>query len=118
MSNDWNNLPPAPATGLSDNVAGGLAYLTIIPAIIFLVLAPYSQRPFVRFNSFQCIFLFVASVVARMFHIIPFIGWAISLILGLTVVICWIIALVHAFQGKKFLAPVVGPLAEQAASSF
>ena len=38
-------------TGLSDNAASGLAYLTIIPAIIFLVVAPYNQNSTIRFHS-------------------------------------------------------------------
>src|ERR1700687_5760193 len=55
--------PSAPASrgsGLTDNVAGMLAYVTIIPAIIFLVVEPYNKSRFVRFHSFQCIFLCVA----------------------------------------------------------
>ena len=39
----------APSTGLTDNVAGLLAYVTIIPAIIFLVIEPYNRNRFVRF---------------------------------------------------------------------
>ena len=42
--------------GLEDNVAGMLAYITIIPAIIFLVVEPFNKRRFVRFHSFQSIF--------------------------------------------------------------
>ncbi len=44
------------AGGLTDNVAGMLAYVTIIPAIIFLVTEPYNKSRFVRFHSFQSIF--------------------------------------------------------------
>src|SRR6201996_6706113 len=42
-------------TGLSDNSAPAIAYVTIIPAIIFLVMEPYNHKPFVRFQSMQCI---------------------------------------------------------------
>ena len=53
--------PAAPAGGgMSDNVAGMLAYVTIIPAIIFLVMEPYNKSRFVRFHSFQNIFFCVA----------------------------------------------------------
>ena len=40
----------AASTGLSDNAAGALAYLTVIPAIIFLIVEPYNKNSFVRFN--------------------------------------------------------------------
>ena len=36
-------------TGLSDNAASGLAYVTFIPAIVFLVTAPYNQNQRIRF---------------------------------------------------------------------
>ena len=53
--------PPAPSqpgaqSGLSDNAAGALAYVTIIPAIIFLVMEPYNKNRFIRFHSWQCLF--------------------------------------------------------------
>ena len=41
----------AAAGGLADNVAGLLAYLTIIPAIIFLVIEPFNKNRFVRFHE-------------------------------------------------------------------
>ena len=48
---------------MTDNVAGMLAYVTIIPAIIFLVMEPYNKNRFVRFHSFQCLFFAVALIV-------------------------------------------------------
>src|ERR1700726_518977 len=35
--------------GLTQTVAGALAYVTIIPAILFLVIEPYNKDRFVRF---------------------------------------------------------------------
>ncbi len=46
----------ASAGGMADNVAGMLAYITIIPAIIFLVMEPYNKNRFVRFHAWQNIF--------------------------------------------------------------
>jgi uncharacterized membrane protein len=50
-------------SGLSDNVAGGLAYITIIPAIVFLIVEPFKRSSYVRFHAWQSIFLFVAWAV-------------------------------------------------------
>jgi len=33
-----------------------VAYITIIPAIIFLVMEPYNKNKFVRFHAFQSLF--------------------------------------------------------------
>ena len=40
-----------------------LAYFTIIPAIIFLLIEPYNRNRFVRFHSFQCLFTCRALIV-------------------------------------------------------
>ena len=47
---------------LSENVAGALAYFTILPAILFLFLEPYRKNLFVRFHALQC-FLYTAAIV-------------------------------------------------------
>ncbi len=75
----------APAAGgLSDNVAGMLAYVTIIPAIVFLVVAPYNKSRFIRFHSFQSIFFCVGWTVIwialSFIGAIPVLGWATVLI--------------------------------------
>ena len=53
----------AAAPGLADNIAGMLAYFTIIPAIVFFALEPYNRSRFIRFHSFQSIFFCVAWTV-------------------------------------------------------
>ena len=109
---------PAPAaadSGLADNVAGALAYITVIPAILFLLIEPYNKRPFVRFNSFQCICLFVCWIVlAFICGIIPILGWFVLLpIVGLTMLVTVIMCIVKAYSGVKFKVPVVGNFAEK-----
>jgi uncharacterized RDD family membrane protein YckC len=46
---DPQAVPSAPtavaaADGLADNAAGALAYITVLPAILFLVLEQYNKR--------------------------------------------------------------------------
>lgn len=119
--------PPSPAAasaGLTDDVASGLAYLTIIPAIIFLVVAPYNTNPKVKFHAWQSIFLGIvgiaADVVLTIIGRIPFLG-LIDLLLwplvGLGIFILALIAMIQAFQGKRFKIPVVGDFAEKQAGN-
>ena len=102
--------PPAAAadSGLADNVAGMLAYITILPAILFLILPDYNKRPFVRFHAFQSICLAVCLFVG----VIPFLGWIVDLVLF----VCWIMCLVKAYGGEKWKIPVLGNLAEKFAN--
>jgi uncharacterized membrane protein len=111
------------AGGLQDNVAGMLAYITIIPAIVFLVMEPYNKKPFVRFHSFQCLFLAVAcfalGIVLAILGMIPFVGFALLFlapIVWLAVLAVVIVCLLKAYQGKMFKLPVIGDIAEKQAN--
>lgn len=117
---------PVPQAGLTSNVAAGIAYLTFIPAVIFLALAPYNRDPLVRFHAFQSIFLTVASLVIHfglsfVFHLIPlfgiFLSAGVSLLVSLVFFVVWLIAIVQAFQGKYWKVPLLGDLAAQQAGS-
>ena len=115
---------PAAVGGLTDNMAGALAYVTIIPAIVFLVMEPYNRNRFIRFHSFQCIIGAVAwaclwvglSIVAH----IPFFGWLTILVwplVSLAGFVIWLIVVLKAYQGLKFKLPVIGDIAEKQANA-
>ncbi len=122
---------PAPANtgGMADNVAGMLAYITIIPAIIFLVMEPYNKNRFVRFHAWQNIFLHVAAIgiwIVLMIltvaaSIVPIVGHLIVMLLGFVVwigfVVVWIILLMKANQGQMWKLPVIGDMAEKQANA-
>jgi uncharacterized membrane protein len=109
---------------LTDNVAGMLAYVTIIPAIVFLVLEPYNKRPFIRFHSFQSIFFAVAwtvlAIALSIVSMIPFLGlvsFVIWPIIGLGGLVIWVVLLLKAYQGQVFKLPVIGDMAEKQANA-
>jgi uncharacterized membrane protein len=119
--------PATPANtsgGMESNVAGALAYLTIIPAIIFLVAEPYNKDRFVRFHSFQCLFLAAASFVVffglGLFAMIPVLGWIVGILLipllGLAIFGLVLFTMYKAYNKEKFMLPVIGKLAEQQAA--
>ena len=115
-------LPATAASGLTDNVAGMLAYVTFIPAIIFLVTEPYNKSRFIRFHSFQSIFLFVAVVAIQIalsfLTIVPFLIFVtapLHMLVALGALIVWIIVLMKANQGQMYKLPVIGDLAEKQA---
>ena len=95
-----------------------LAYITIIPAIIFLVMEPYNRNKFIRFHSFQCIFLWVALVVIHIvLGFIPIVGWALSIFVSLAALALWIVLLIKAYNGQMWKVPVVGDIAEKQANA-
>jgi uncharacterized membrane protein len=99
---------------------GALAYVTIIPAIIFLVIEPYSKNPFVRFHSFQCLFfagaVFALNIANMILSMIPFIGLltiASGMLIFFGAVAVWALLVFRAYQGEKFKLPMIGDLAEK-----
>jgi uncharacterized membrane protein len=109
--------------GLSEAAASGLAYLTFIPAIIFLVVAPYNQNSNVRFHAWQSIFLSIAWaivwIVLRVIGVIPLLDFVLVVLTPIAAVaffILWVFVLVQAFLGKRFKVPVVGDFALRQAS--
>ncbi len=111
-------------TGLSDNAAGGLAYVTVIPAILFLALAPYNRNSYIRFHAWQSIFFTIAcfalDIVLLVLGRMPFLGFMTLFLwplVGLAIFAVWIIVLIKAFNGERFKLPFIGDLAEQQANS-
>ena len=110
---------------LPQTVAGALAYCTIIPAIVFLLVEPYSKNRFVRFHSFQCIGLWLAALVIGgalrvagfLLFFVPLLGHLLVLLLSMVVslgfFVIWVVLIVKALQGEMWKLPVVGDFAEQ-----
>ena len=114
-------------SGLSDNGAGALAYITFIPAIIFLVMPPYNKSSYVRFHAWQSILLTVASVgliivlsiVGAVLSHILFLGLLMLPIWGvvyLGLFILWIVVVMKAVNGQKFRIPLIAGIAESQAA--
>jgi uncharacterized membrane protein len=105
-------------SGLSDNAAGALAYVTIIPAIIFLIVEPYNKNSYVRFHSWQSIFLGIAAFAIQIvLSVIPIVGWIIIPFFLLGFLVLWLIVLLKALKGQRFKLPVIGELAAKQAGA-
>ena len=109
---------------LPETLAGALAYF-FLPAIVFLLVEPYSKNRFVRFHSFQCLGLCLAGLVfgamlrvaGFALFLIPALGplllLLVSMVVGLAVFVVWVVLIVKAFQGEMFRLPLVGDFAER-----
>jgi uncharacterized membrane protein len=110
-------------SGLSDNAAAGIAYITLIPAIVFLILDPFKKSSYVRFHAWQSIFFFVAWAVIDILvglvqNLVPstvFLTLTVLQLVGLVLFLVWIYVFVSAFNGKRIKLPVIGALAEKQA---
>lgn len=95
------------STGLEENVAGFLCYLLgFITGIVFLIVEKKSG--FVKFHAKQStitfLFLFVILILLGW---IPILG---TLILIFSLIL-WLLLMIKALQGKRYLLPIVGKMA-------
>jgi len=124
--------PVERATGrvgaLPETIAGALAYF-LIPAIVFLLVEPYSRNRFVRFHSVQCIAVCIVGallgLIVRIADIVlffipvagPLLAGLIVLVAVLAWVILWLVLVVKALQGEMFELPLIGPFAARHAAA-
>lgn len=108
------------APGLSSNIASMLCYIVpVICPIVFLVVEPYKSDRKIRFDAFQSIFLWVAFIALRiacgiLYGISYHLSFLFSL-LGLVEFAVSVLLAIKAYQGEKFVLPVIGPIAEKQA---
>jgi len=121
--------PAASGGGLTDNVAGLLAYLFWPVAIVFLLIEPYNKNKFIRFHCFQCLFLGAACIamsivfmvlsmiLSQVFFPLVFIFGLLQMLIWLGVMVVWIVLMVKAFQNQMWKLPFIGDLAEKQANA-
>lgn len=115
-------ITPVASSGLADNRAAALAYFTIIPAIVLLVLEPYNRMPLVRFHAFQSIVFFIAAsvlqvglkIVEGFLHFIPLSGIifaAGNFVFDVGIVAAWLLTIYKANRGQFYKLPIIGDFA-------
>ena len=113
-------IPPPQSTSqatstLSDNTAAALAYVTIIPAIFFIVAEPYNQNPFISFHAFQSLGFFIVWaacwVLQSVVVMLPMMGLLISVAIGLILFVGWCFTVTKAYHGEWFKLPLIGDFA-------
>ena len=128
MPSGYGAPPVAASSGLTDNSAAALAYVTIIPAILFLILEPYNRIPLVRFHSFQSIGLGISwfvvwvcvSIVHWLLRPIP-LAFVLFILLDFVIVVgffvLWLIVILKANTGEWYKLPIIGDFALKQAQS-
>lgn len=113
--------------GIDPRTASVLCYLPflgLIASIVVLASARFRHDPWVRFDAFQSVYLFVAWLVLDRVAS-PLFGWPFlgnhmdSFVPGLlkaAVIGLWIFMMVKASQHERYRLPVLGDLAEKSVS--
>ncbi len=106
-----------------DAVLGSIAYLTLLPAIVLLLIPQTKRKDFLRFHAWQSIAFVIASaiigVLARLLFaglgLFPFggylLGWLLAGLVSLVLCFTWVLLVVNAVLGAAYGLPRIGPLA-------
>jgi len=125
------NTPPAPAApvgnpglGMDENVAAALCYIPII-GLIFLLVEPYNKNKTIKFHAMQSLFYCIAWIAVGivlgifsgiMLGVGMFGFWLlINRLVELALFVGLVIMAVKAYQGSRFVMPIIGPIAEKQA---
>jgi uncharacterized membrane protein len=116
---------PLSLPGLDDNVAAALCYLALVlTGVLFLFLEPYNRNKAIRFHAFQSIFVWLGIIFASIgvrivFGSIldgPHTYWLMDLIwsaFSLGAIALWLALMYRAYNGERWVTPVVGQMAER-----
>ena len=101
------------STGLAPNVEALLCYLGgWITGLIFFILEQKNAR--VRFHAAQSIVVFGAlNIAVLVVGWIPIIGAVLAGIIVIIAFIFWIVLMVKAYQGERYMVPAAGEVAER-----
>lgn len=104
------------SSGLTQNVAGALAYfLGPVTGILFLLIE--KENRFVRFHAMQSTvvfgLVFVANIVLSYIPIINVLWVIVMAPLSLVLLILWLYMMYQAYEGKEFKLPVIGDFADK-----
>jgi len=112
-------------SAFSDNTAGALAYITLLPAIAFLVLVPYKKNLTVRFHAWQSVlFHFFAFAIGYLLITVlglaglsgPVFAVPIIYIIAAVWLLIWIFCAIGALSGKSIKLPLIGAYAQKQAN--
>lgn len=110
-----------------DAILGGLAYVTVLPAILFLAVPALKSSRFVRFHSWQSVFFSIATAVTvilikllfTILSLLPVVGFLLAwLSVGvafIAIVVTWVALAAKAVQRQSYELPVIGRKAAQLA---
>ena len=96
------------ASAAPDKTLGIVAYLTIIGLVAALILNKDKKEPFASFHIRQSLGLLVTGIALWIVGVIPIVGWLISILGTIFILVLWIMGFINALNGKEQGVPVLG----------
>jgi uncharacterized membrane protein len=96
-----------------DKTIAIIAYLTFIGLIIAFVMNQEKKDDFGAYHIRQSLGLCLSGLALSIINVLPILGWIISLLGGLLLLVLWVMGLINAINHKKEPVPVLGKYFEE-----
>lgn len=114
MANETNTTPTA--SGMDGKTIAIISYFTWIGWIIAFIMHNNNKSQLGAYHLRQSLALMILGIIVYIIQImlifIPFLGWAIAVLLWIGLVVLWVLGLVAAINGEEKPMPVIGPIAQ------
>lgn len=92
----------------SDKTTGIIAYLTIFGLIAAIIMNKEPKNEFASYHIRQSLGLCVTGIGLFVVGLVPLIGWLISIIGTIFIVILWLLGFINAINGHEKPVPLLG----------
>lgn len=99
-----------PKTITDGKTTATIAYITLIGLIIAFVQNGEKKNTFAAYHIRQSLGLMCTGFVLGLANIIPILGWIISILGTIVLIVLWITGLMNAINGKEQPIPLLGNL--------
>jgi len=102
-------------TNTQNNIAEGkniatIAYITLIGLIVAFVQNGEKKNTFASYHIRQSLGLMCTGLALSFVNIIPILGWIISILGIIGLMVLWVMGLLNAINGKEQPIPILGNL--------
>ncbi|AFL81562.1 putative membrane protein [Aequorivita sublithincola DSM 14238] len=115
MENETNSqLPPNTTSRTSINTVedgktiGIIAYITIVGLIIAFVMNNEKKNSFAAYHIRQSLGLGITGLALSIINVIPILGWIVSILGSIFLIVLWVIGLMGAINGGEKPVPILG----------
>lgn len=94
--------------GTTDKTMGIVAYLTVFGLIAAMVMNKEPKNAFASYHIRQSLGLCVTGIGLFVIGLVPLIGWLISIVGTIFIVILWLLGFINALNGHEKPVPLLG----------